>query len=49
MSEALKFIGVTLIAGITAITVLAVRDLLGPDGVDSIRRKRERLFRKDQS
>lgn len=49
MSEALKFVGMTLIAGITAVTLLVLRDLLGPDGVENIRRKRERLFRKDEA
>lgn len=42
MSELLKFIGVTAIALITAVTFHVVRDLCGPEGEEAIRKRRER-------
>lgn len=47
MSELLKFVGVTAMALITALTVHRVRDLLGPDGVEEIRKARKRMEERD--
>lgn len=45
MGELLQFIGVMLIALITVVTFHVLCDLAGPNGVDDIRRMRERLDR----
>lgn len=41
----LQFAGVSLMALIAANAVRQVCDMLGPDGVESVRKMRERLFR----
>lgn len=41
----LRFAGVTLMALITVCTVRLVIEMCGPEGVEGVRKMRERLFR----
>lgn len=41
----LQFVGVTLMALITVNTVRLVIDMCGPEGVEGVRKMRERLFK----
>lgn len=45
----LPFIGISLIVLFGAVTFHVVSDLLGPNGVDDIRKMRERLYRSSDS
>lgn len=43
----LQFVGVTLMALITVSTARIVIDMCGPEGVEGVRKMRERLERRD--
>ena len=43
MAELLKFAGVTIMALVTACTIRLVVEMCGPEGVEAVRRKREKM------